>query len=218
MTNPPPKRRKGCLFYGCLTLTACFLILLVLFLAGLYQFKRLVYQYTDSSPMALPELHMSTEQMDAVKRRVDTFKDAVNAGRATEPLVLTADDINAIIHTDPELKALKGRLYVTALEDGRGKLAGSIRLGDIGAPVFRNRYLNGTATVGVSFQNGILAFKPEELMAKGKPLPAPAMDKIRSMPIASRVNDDPRASVALNRFQSVEIRDGKLILTPKQEH
>jgi hypothetical protein len=218
MTNQPPKRRKGCLFYGCLTLTACFLILMVLFLAGLYQFKRLVYQYTETAPMALPELHMTAEQMDAVQKRVDAFRDAVNAGRKTEPLALTVDDINALIHTDPELKALKGRLYVTALEDGRGKLAGSVRLGDIGAPVFRSRYLNGTATIGVAFQNGILGLMPEELTAKGKPLPAPAMDKIRSMHVATRVNEDPRASVALNRFQSVEIRDGKLILTPKQEH
>lgn len=218
MTNPAPKRRKGCLFYGCLTLTACFLILLVLFLTGLYQFKRLVYQYTDSAPMTLPELHMSAEQMDTVQKRVDAFKDAVNAGRAKEPLALTADEINALIHTDPELKALKGRLYVTGLEDGRGKLAGSVRLGDLGVPFFRSRYLNGTATVGVGFQSGILVFKPEELTAKGKPLPGPVMDKIRNMPTASRVNDDPRASVALNRFQSIEIRDGKLILTPKQEH
>jgi hypothetical protein len=218
MTNQPPKRRKGCLFYGCLTLTACFVIVLVMFLAGLYQFRRLVYEYTDSGPTPLPTLNMTTEQMDAVQRRVDTFKDAVNAGRSTSPLVLTADDINALIQHDPEFKPFNGRLYVTALEDGKGKLKGSVRLGDIGVIVFRNRYLNGTATIGVTFQNGILGITPEELTTKGKALPSPVMDKIRSMQISSRVNDDPRASVALNRMQSIEIRDGKLILTPKEQH
>jgi hypothetical protein len=218
MTNQPPKRRKGCLFYGCLTFTACFILFLVLLLAGLYQFRKVVYLYTDASPMSLPTLNMTAEQMDAVHRRVDAFKDAVNAGRSTAPLVLTADDINALVQTDPDFKAFKGRLYVTALEDGKGKLMGSVRLGDIGSVVFRNRYLNGTATIGVSFQNGILGITPEELTTKSKPLPGQVMDKIRSMHISSRVNDDPRASVALNRLQSIEIRDGKLILTPKEQH
>jgi hypothetical protein len=187
-------------------------------LAGLYQFRRLVYQYTDSSPMTLHTLNMSAEQMDAVKRRVDAFKDAVNGGRSSLPLVLTADDVNALIQTDPDFKPFKGRLYVTALEDGKGKMEGSVRLGDIGVIVFRSRYLNGTATIAVSFQNGILGITPQELTTKGKPLPGPVMDKIRSMQISSRVNDDPRASVALNRMQSIEIRDGKLILTPKEQH
>jgi hypothetical protein len=218
MTSQPPKRRKGCLFYGCLTLTACFLIFLVLLLAALYQFRRVVYQYTDSSPMPLPTLNMTAEQMDAVQRRVDAFKDALNAGRSTPPLVLTADDINALINTDPEFKPFKGRLYVTALEDGKGKLAGSVRLGDIGFIVFRSRYLNGTATIGVTFQNGILGITPEELTTKGKPLPGPVMDKIHNLQISSRINQDPHASVALNRLQSIEIRDGKLILVPKQQH
>lgn len=218
MTNQPPKRRKGCLFYGCLTLTACFLIFLVLMLAALYQFRRVVYQYTDSSPMPLPTLNMTADQMDAVQRRVDAFKDAVNAGRSTSPLVLTADDINALINRDPDFKAFRGRLYVTALEDGKGKLSGTVRLGDMGFIVFRSRYLNGTATIGVTFQNGILGITPEELTTKGKAIPGRVMDKIRSMQISSRVNDDPRASVALNRMQSVEIRDGKLILTPKEQH
>jgi hypothetical protein len=218
MTNQPPKRRKGCLFYGCLTLTACFVLFLVLLLAGLYQFRRVVYQYTDSSPMTLPTLNMTAEQMDAVQRRVETFKDAVNGGRSTPPLELTADDINALIQKDAEFKPFRGRLYVTGLEDGKGKMAGSVKLGDMRFIVFRNRYLNGTATIGVSFQNGILGITPEELTTKGKPLPGQVMDKIRSMHIASRVNDDARASVALNRLQSIEIRDGKLILTPKEQH
>ena len=41
------------------------------------------------------------------------------------------------------------------------------------------------------------------------------MNKLRSLNLAANVNEDPHASVALNRLQSIQVKDGKLILVPK---
>jgi len=41
------------------------------------------------------------------------------------------------------------------------------------------------------------------------------MDKLRSQNLAANVNNDPHASVALNRLQSIQVQNGKIILVPK---
>ena len=52
---------------------------------------------------------MPAEKRQALKDRVEAFRKAVDAGTPTEPLVLTSDDLNALIEENPELK---GTIYV----------------------------------------------------------------------------------------------------------
>ena len=65
---------------------------------------------------------MAAEQRQALKDRVEAFRKAVNEGKATEPLVLTGDDLNVLIEDNAELKGtifvkvegdeLKGRVSI----------------------------------------------------------------------------------------------------------
>jgi hypothetical protein len=209
-------RRRGCLFYGCLSGTVCLVAILVAFLLGLYQLKRMLNFYTDTRPTPLPAVQMTSGEMEQVKQRVETFQDAVRAGRPTEPLTMTADEINAFIATDSNLARVKGKLYVT-IEGDRLKGQVSVPLDDLGLGIFRGRYLNGTGTFEIGLRNGGLVVTADTLVVKGKPLPAVYMDKIRSENLAANLNNDPRASVALNHLQEIRVRDGKLILVPKVE-
>ena len=52
---------------------------------------------------------MPAEQRQVLKDRVEAFRKAVEAGTPTEPLVLTSDDLNALIEENPDLK---GKIYV----------------------------------------------------------------------------------------------------------
>ena len=62
--EPPQKPRRGCLFYGCLSGTVCLLAILIAFLLGLYQLKRMLNFYTDTHPVSLPTVQMSPAEMD----------------------------------------------------------------------------------------------------------------------------------------------------------
>jgi hypothetical protein len=210
----PPKTRRGCLFYGCLTGTVCLVAILLALLLGLHELKKMVALYTDPAPMALPAVQMAPEQIEQVQRRIDAFKDAVRTGRTTPPLELNADEINALIASDPKLRQVKGKLYVT-MQDSHLKGQISLPLPQLGLPVFKNRYLNGTASFLVTLQNGNLSVSPDAILVKGKLLPWVYMNKLRSQNLAANVNEDPHASVALNRLQSIQIKDGKLVLVPK---
>lgn len=217
MTEPvPAKRRRGCLFYGCLGGTACLVIILVAFLLGLYQLKKMLNFYTDAQPMPVPTVQMSQAELDQLRQRIETFQDAVRTGRPTEPLSLSSDEINAYIQTDPNVMKANVKLYVT-IEGNRVKSQVSLPLSDLGLRIFRGRYLNGSGIFDVSLQKGNLVVTPESLVVKGKPLPGVYMDKIRSQNLAESLNNNPRASVGLSHLQEIRISDGKLVLVPKLE-
>jgi len=192
----------------------CLVAILLAFLLGLHELKKMLAQYTGATPMALPTVQMSPEQIDQVQRRIDSFKDAVRSGRTTPPLELNADEINALIAADPNLRSVKGKLYVT-IQDSHLKGQISLPLAQLGLPMFKGRYLNGTASFLITLQNGNLRVTPDAVLVKGKLLPWIYMNKLRSQNLAAKVNEDPRASVALNRLQRIQVKDGKLVLVPK---
>lgn len=214
--QPPTKPRRGCLFYGCLSGTVCLLAILIAFLLGLYQLKRMLNFYTDNHPVQLPVVQMSAAEIEAIKQRVEDFQDAVRTGRPTQPLSLTADEINAMIQNDPNLSGAKGKMYVS-IDGSTVKGQMSLPLDQLGLPIFRGRYLNGNGTFSVGLHNGNLLVLAESLTVKGKALPGVYMDKIRSQNLAANLSNNPRASVALSHLQEVRIADGKLTLVPKVE-
>jgi hypothetical protein len=159
---------------------------------------------------------MTPAEIEQVKLRIDNFQDAVRSGRPTEPLTLSADEINAMIQTDPNFAQAKGKVYVT-IEGDRLKGQLSLPLDELGLPIFRGRYLNGSGIFAVSINNGNLLVTADALSVKGKPLPAVYMDKIRSENLAASLSNNPRASVAVSHLQEIRIADGKLVLVPKVE-
>src|ERR1051325_410583 len=94
---PPVRKRRGCLFYGCLT---CVVLLLLgclgIFLTVLFV-KNRVNAYTDSAPIKMPAVEMSDADFKTLQQRVKTFGDAMRQGKSAEPLVLTENDLNALI-------------------------------------------------------------------------------------------------------------------------
>src|SRR5437879_11100381 len=131
------KGRRGCLFYGCLTGLFLLLLVVIAFLLGLRQVKKMVTDFTDPRPVALPTVQMSSNEIAAVRRRVDEFRENARAMRQTPPLALTAEELNALIATDPDLQPLKDRIYVTAIEGDKIKGQISILLEELGLPIFK---------------------------------------------------------------------------------
>ncbi len=211
---PTRKPRRGCLFYGCLTGIVCFVAILVAFLLGLHLFKKMLNEYTDSQPLPLPVVQMAPAQLEQVTQRVNTFRDAIRAGRTAPALELTSDEINALIANDADFQGLRGKLYIT-LEGDKVKGQLSFPMAQLGLPLFHGRYLNGTGTFSVSLQNGLLRVMPQEILVKGRPLPSTYMDRIRTENLATQATANPGAADALNKLQSIEIKDSKLIIVPK---
>ncbi len=215
MTDEIPTRaQRGCLFYGGIAGIVCLVAVLVAGLLGLHQLRRMLRKYTDTKPMTMPAVEISAAKLDELQRRVELFRDDLRVGRPTAPLALSSDEINALIQHDPEFKTLKEKAFVT-LSGRQLEAQISVPMQQLGLPRFRGRYFNGTGVFSLSLRNGVLDARAEELMVKGQPLPPMYMNAIRRQNLAESANDNPRTSVGLNMLQSIEVRDGKLFLIPK---
>jgi hypothetical protein len=214
MSEQAPKHRRGCLFYGCIMGALLLTVMLVAGLIGLRYARKMFNDFTDARKSDFPKVALSQAEIDGVERRIDAFREAVRQEQPTAPLALTADEINALIATDPDLRAFKGKIYV--IMDGdqlKGKV--SVSMDEVGLPIFKNRFLNGLGTFQLSFKNGILRLIPEAFVVKGKPVPNVYMDKIRTQNLARDINSDARAKVALDRLEDIRVKDSKLVITPK---
>ena len=117
--------------------------------------------------------------------------------------------------TDPDLEPFKGKVYV-AIEGDQLKGQMSIPMAEAGLPAFRGRYLNGAGTFKLSVRNGLLCLTAQTIDVKGKTLPEVYMQKIRTENLARNLNSDPRASAALDRVQDIQVKDGKVVIVPKE--
>lgn len=218
MTEQPPKPRRGCFFYGCLTGLVLMVLLAVGGLVAVHYAKKaisgLVNQYTDTKPMTLPTVPMSPADAVKLQKRWQAFVEAVRARRPTEPLVLTADEINALIANRPDKQSVKGKFYVS-LDDGRVKAELSVPLKEIGWKVVKDRYLNGSGTFNVSVQDGVLLVTPQAIEVKGKPVPDQYMQGLRHANFAAVLTNQPGTTALVQGLQEIQVKPGRLIVMPK---
>jgi hypothetical protein len=213
MDEPQKKSGRGCLFYAGIVAVVIFAAVLLAAYMGYRYFRNLLTQYTDPAPITLPVVQMSAEDAQRARDRIQNFLRAVDEGKANEPLTITADEMNAVIQTDPKLD-LKGHFYVS-LEQNRVNAQVSVPAEWL-LRGLRGRYFNGSGTFAVSLRDGTLRVEPEALTAKGKPVPGNFMRNIRGQNMAQKYQADPKTRQTLEKLESIEIDDGKLTITPKK--
>jgi hypothetical protein len=213
MNETLPRRKKGCLFFGSITLIIMLVLLCLGLLFGLRMAKKMRENYTEPQPSAIPTAPLTAAQTKVVQRKLEDFRLALRSGRANTPLELSADEINSLIAHDPALKALNGRLHV--LIQGE-KLSGqiSMRMGELGLPVFQDRYLNAVAELDVSVRNGTARLVATNILVRGKPLPEVYLNQIQRENLGKALNADPDAQELLGRIGEVRLQGGRLIVSP----
>src|SRR5262245_33509433 len=213
-----PPRERGCFFYGCIIAGVMALLFVLAVGVGFYMLYRalgrFVDQYTATAPRELPKVEMPPEKRQTLKERVEAFRKSIDAGTPTEPLVLTGDDVNALIEDHPDLSGLKGKVFVTIERD---KLKGqvSIPLEFLGLPMFRGRYLNGEAELKVSLNNGLLLVSLESFEVNGQRPPEEFLANLRQQNWAQDAYKNPKNAEFLRKLESLEITDGKIIIKPR---
>ena len=169
----------------------------------------LVDEYTATAPEQLPKVEMPAEKRQALQDRVEAFRKAVNDGTATEPLVLTSDDLNALIEENDELK---GMIYVKIEGDElKGKV--SIPLDKLPLAMFKGRYLNGEADLKASLFDGVLIVTLDAIEVNGKRPPEEVHDRASASRTSPRTSyKDAKNAEMIRKLESLEIKDGKIIL------
>jgi len=209
---PPPKSGCGCWVWGCLTL-----VLVTLIGGGLvswlgYRFVgNQIQHYTSETPQVLPVVEYDEPSMVALETRFEEFRTKLKEGEATDDLVLTADDINAMITNN---KDLKGKAFVRIEE---GQIKGDITVPTDGIPLAGGRFLNASATFDVSMDNGVLIVNLADAEVKGEKVPEQLLNAMRQENLAKNLYDDVETAKTFRRIESVAVEEGKVVLKVRKE-
>jgi hypothetical protein len=210
--KPPAESRSAgsCCLFGCLF---AMLLMAVLTVGGgfvAYRFYQgQLAKYTSASPAVLPTVEFSEEELADIEARIKTFKTSVEEGESPEDLVLTAEEINALIAKDEDLR---GRVYIT-IEDGQ--VSGDVSIPIGGLPGGKGRYFNASAAFDVSLEGGVLIVTLDDAKVKDNPVPREIIDSISRENLAKEIYKNPEVAEMLSRFDSLIIEDDKIILKPR---
>jgi hypothetical protein len=215
MTNQSQPRKRGCFFSGCLALIVVVLVvavgLVLTFRFAKGKIDRAVTEYTEAQPAQIEKGDASPAKLNAIQKRIDAFRDGVAAGQPQE-LSLTADEINTLLAGQADLQDLANKLYVI-IDGDQMKAKISWPLTDIGPLKLQGRYLNGTAKIAVSLRNGQPDLRIEDFESRdAKTLPPMILDELRKHNFADDLQRDAQTASALRMIDSVEVKDGKVIV------
>src|SRR5437763_18660 len=85
MGEEQTKRRRGCLFYGCIVGAVLMALALAGALVGYRYAKKMVRDFTESAPMVLPTVRIAPADLDKLQLRVEQFREAVRQGDSVPP-------------------------------------------------------------------------------------------------------------------------------------
>jgi hypothetical protein len=218
MTDPaaavPVRKGRGCFFYGCLSSLVLLLVICLMAFFAVRWVRKQISGFTAGEPMQLPKVEMADTEYQALKQRVETFGAALNQEKATEPLLLTERELNALITRTPSMKELSDKVYVS-LKDNQVRGQVSIPLSGLGW-LGRGRYLNGEATFNVSLQNGVLVVTADAVQVQGRSLPEALMKGVRQENLAKELYKDPKDAAIISRLDSVQVQDGRAVIKPRE--
>jgi hypothetical protein len=211
----PKSKGRGCFFYGCLTVAILFILgAIALYFGARYAMKTVLNAYTETSPASLPKTGLSTNELARLQARLEQFKAALESQKETEPLALSGAEINALIANEPQLRQYQDQFSVTIDQD-QIKAQVSIPVEQLAFNSFKGRYLNGSAGLKASLENGALVVRLQSLAIKGQTIPPPVLDRLSQENLAANAVRDPNAVVLLQRLAAIEVADGKITLKPK---
>jgi hypothetical protein len=216
---PPPRRGLGCFARGCLILVGFGVVLAIACLAGLYwglqRHSAIVHgifwlaktHSISEAPAPVPEFAASDEQIQATQERWRDFKQKARAGQPAE-IELTADDLNSLIaaNWDPGWKAF------VSIEGNQLRLQSSLPLGE-----FFGRsgyYFNGDTVIQSNGAQTLEHPQLNRIVVNHEPVPKGFLDwkyhsrRLREYLAEYRDSYD---------VETVEIRDGKLILRSRSD-
>lgn len=206
----PPKRRGfpcGCFLGGCLVS-----ILLLVLAAGLGTYflyswyHSQLLKYTSETSLELPSMHITQQDVDDVVAKLEEFREQFDLGDAPQELILTEEEINTLIARNPELK---GRIYISIVEDN---LRAEVSFPMDQWPGGRGRFFNGSATLQIELEDGVLIARAVDVEVNGLRIPEPIMEPVRRENIAEPLNRDSEISKTLQRCKQLIIESNRIIL------
>lgn len=212
-------KSRGCFFYGCLTFILIVIGLLVgTYFGTRYAVKKLVATFTDSAPVAVPSISLTSAELT---RRADELRTQFQQAQGRE-LALEGTDLNVLLRQDrPAMQFLSNRVHLS-LETNLVKAAVSLPLDEFApwrqattrlmASSLKNRYLNASIYFAPVLTNGQLQIELKDVQVRGNSLPVEFVSKLSLNETTKEANVNPTVRGVLDHLSGLAVEDGRLIL------
>jgi len=200
-----PKKR-GCLFWGCIIS-----LILIVCIGGctgffLYRGVKMMKEYVSPQPRALPEYQPRPGEYEEIRQGIQKFKQ--RGPDQPAELVLSADDLNAILASDPQWRRLKSHAHFR-IEEDKLFLDLSLPIAEL-RTLLGDGYLNATVRLRPVLNNGKPSFDIAEATANEKPVG----ETLIAILLVTVIKDLKEADLleSMPQASSIEVKGGKLIL------
>ena len=203
----------SCFIYGCVGVIAMVIIgMVIAFFVARKAAKVTVEKFTQTAPIELEEVVISETDYTALESRLTNFVAVARSGEQDATLTLSGDDINALITQNRTLQQIQDKIRV--------QIEGEEITGQVSLPLnnliplemVKGRFLNGTAGLDVSVEDGVLDIRINRLSVGESVLPDQAIEQLKGKNLAEDLPIDPESRKLLNRVESLTIEDGRLKL------
>jgi hypothetical protein len=208
----PIKKNRGCLFRALFTVV----VLAVVvggggYLAYRYAIHWIVTACTETTPLDLGQPALPPTELGALDGRLASFAHAVRNKTPVEPLVLTGEELTALVARSPEFRQLGGRARFS-IGEGEIRAELSVPMERVGYP---DRWLNGSAAFAVTLENGVLIITLRSASVKGEPVPGWIVRKLQERYLAKDLYEKPLAASFIARLESIEVGNGRVTVVPR---
>jgi hypothetical protein len=180
----------------------------------------LVAEYSANEPVPVEITPLSDSQIDQSLAKFSAFEAGMDGSADPVPLVLTGQDINALIQAHPSFEALAGRASVT-VEGNTLRSRLSLNLGELDIPIpflaeaVEGRYFNGVATFSLGMAVGRPALYIERLEVNGAEIPAEIMGEISKQNLLEELVKEPQFAAMVEKIEDIRIAKDELTIVPK---
>lgn len=205
---PPPAKRRGCFFYGCMTSIVVSVVLILGIWFGIrYVISNAVEQYTQATPVELPALDSTTESYLKVKGKVEAFQAAIRQNQPSS-LELTGPEINTYLASHPGLEGITDNFRVS--------IDGSDLLGTVSVPLdqygYADRFFNGTLSLTIEMKGGELKAGLKGLKVGSVEVSDAVLSQIGKENLLEQAEPDKREKIAeaLAGVSTITVQNGVL--------
>lgn len=206
---------------GCLIVV---ILCVVLGIGGYFWVKGKVTEgvefFTSDTQVEIIAPEAPPEQVDAIITRFDEFGAAMEAGDASEPLVLTGEELNLLMHNHENFEDF-GQMTSVEIDGELLRAQVSIDLEALQVPInfiaeqFEGRFFNGTGGFSLNMGGGRPALYLEELEVNGTVVPEIYTEELSKENLFQDIQDSPEMEEFFNKLSDLKVEDGKLIIVPK---
>ncbi|MDF1824552.1 MAG: hypothetical protein P1U68_07910 [Verrucomicrobiales bacterium] len=205
---------------GCLALIVLAVVLAVVGVKfGKDVVAGFIGDYTAEAPVEIVAPVLDPVVVEDAIQRYDAFRSAMSEGEAPEPLLLTGDDVNAILANHPSFSAVADSIVV-AIDDDQLTSQVSLKLDEMEIPVpflaesMEGKYFNGELSLSLDTVAGRPAMFIEGLSVDGVPIPRQFIDALSKENLLKEVSGNSNMKAFFDRIEELKIEEGQLKVIP----